>query len=88
MYNLLKAVPDTMSVILGDIDQLPAVGAGNALGNIIDSGVVPVVRLIPIFRQGLGSKIIRKPHKINEMLYLAEASGNLCFFTSSRLTFN
>ncbi len=52
MYNLLKAVPDTMTLILvGDIDQLPSVGAGNVLRDIIDSETVPVVRLTKIFRQ-------------------------------------
>lgn len=52
MYNLLKALPQQMSLILvGDIDQLPSVGAGNVLRDIIDSGCVPVVRLTRIFRQ-------------------------------------
>lgn len=49
MYNLLKALPQQMSLILvGDIDQLPSVGAGNVLRDIIDSGCVPVVRLTRI----------------------------------------
>lgn len=75
MYNLLKAIPNTMSVIIvGDIDQLPAVGAGNVLGDIIDSGVVPVVRLTRIFRQALGSKIITNAHKINAG-YIPDLSG-------------
>ena len=66
MYNLLKAVPDSMTVILiGDIDQLPAIGAGNVLGDIINSGAVPVVRLTRIFRQALGSRIITNAHRIN-----------------------
>ena len=52
MYNLLKTLPQQMSLILvGDIDQLPSVGAGNVLRDIIDSGCVPVVRLTRIFRQ-------------------------------------
>lgn len=52
MYNLLKALPQQMSLILvGDVDQLPSVGAGNVLRDIIDSGCVPVVRLTRIFRQ-------------------------------------
>ena len=46
MYNLLKAVPDSMTLILvGDIDQLPSVGAGNVLRDIIESQAFPVVRL-------------------------------------------
>ena len=53
MYNLLKAVPDSMTLIMvGDIDQLPSVGPGNVLRDIIDSGCFPVVRLMRIFRQG------------------------------------
>ena len=66
MYNLLKAVPDTMTLILvGDIDQLPSVGAGNVLRDIIDSGCFPVVRLTRIFRQAQTSRIIMNAHRIN-----------------------
>jgi exodeoxyribonuclease V alpha subunit len=66
MYNLLKAVPDTMTLILvGDIDQLPSVGAGNVLRDIIDSGCFPVVRLTRIFRQAQESRIIMNAHRIN-----------------------
>ena len=66
MYNLLKAVPDTMTIILvGDIDQLPSVGAGNVLRDIIDSKCFPVVRLTRIFRQAQSSRIIMNAHRIN-----------------------
>ena len=66
MYNLLKAVPDTMTLILvGDIDQLPSVGAGNVLRDIIDSECFPVVRLTKIFRQAQTSRIITNAHKVN-----------------------
>ena len=66
MYNLLKAVPDKMTLILvGDVDQLPSVGAGNVLGDIIESGCVPVVRLTHIFRQAAGSRIVTNAHRIN-----------------------
>ncbi len=66
MYNLLKAIPDTMTVILvGDIDQLPSVGAGNVLRDIIDSGCFPVVRLTRIFRQAQTSRIIMNAHRVN-----------------------
>ena len=66
MYNLLKAVPDTMTLILvGDIDQLPSVGAGNVLRDIIDSERFPVVRLTRIFRQAQTSRIIMNAHRIN-----------------------
>lgn len=67
MYNLLKAIPDTMTLILvGDIDQLPSVGAGNVLRDIIDSGCFPVVRLTRIFRQAQTSRIIVNALRINE----------------------
>lgn len=67
MYNLLKAIPEHMSLILvGDIDQLPSVGAGNVLKDIIDSGNIPVVRLTRIFRQAQGSRIIMNAHRINK----------------------
>ena len=67
IYNLLKAIPDHMIVIIvGDIDQLPSVGAGNVLQDIIESGVVPTIKLERIFRQAMGSKIITNAHKINK----------------------
>ena len=67
MYNLFKAVPAEMTVIIvGDVDQLPAVGAGNVLQDIIASGVVETVKLERIFRQALGSKIITNAHMINK----------------------
>ncbi len=67
MNSLLKAIPPTMRLIMvGDIDQLPSVGAGNVLRDIIDSGVFPVVRLTRIFRQAQTSRIIMNAHRINE----------------------
>jgi len=66
-YNLLKAVTnDTAVILIGDVDQLPSVGAGNVLRDIIDSGVVNVVRLERIFRQAMGSAIITNAHRINK----------------------
>jgi len=66
MYNLLKAIPDHMIIIIvGDIDQLPSVGAGNVLQDIIASGVIPTIKLERIFRQAMGSMIITNAHKIN-----------------------
>ena len=66
MYNLLKALPDGMTVVfVGDVDQLPSVGAGNVLADLINSGVVPVVKLTKIFRQALHSQIIINAHKVN-----------------------
>ena len=67
MYHLLKAIPLRASLILvGDVDQLPSVGAGNVLGDIIDSGAAPVVRLNEIFRQSRESMIVVNAHRVNE----------------------
>lgn len=65
-YNLMKAIPTNMRLILvGDIDQLPSVGAGNVLRDIIDSQQIPVVRLTRIFRQAQSSRIVMNAHAIN-----------------------
>lgn len=65
MYHLLKAVPETAAVILiGDTDQLPSVGAGNVLKDIINSRVFPVIKLDEIFRQSQSSKIVMNAHNI------------------------
>lgn len=67
MYNLLKALPEHMTLIMvGDTDQLPSVGAGNVLKDIISSERIPVVRLRRIFRQAQGSRIIMNAHRINK----------------------
>ncbi|MFH1351107.1 MAG: ATP-dependent RecD-like DNA helicase [Pseudomonadota bacterium] len=66
MYHLLKAVPSgTTLIMVGDVNQLPSVGAGNVLRDIIGSKIVPVVELSEIFRQAVESKIIVNAHKIN-----------------------
>ncbi|HDQ39707.1 MAG TPA: ATP-dependent RecD-like DNA helicase [Desulfonatronum sp.] len=66
MYHLGQAIPLGCAVVLvGDIDQLPSVGAGNVLRDIIASGVIPVVTLNEIFRQALDSSIITNAHRIN-----------------------
>lgn len=67
MNNLLKAVPVGMRLVfVGDIDQLPSVGAGNVLRDIIDSQRIPVVRLVRIFRQAQKSRIVMNAHAINQ----------------------
>jgi len=67
MYHLLKAIPAFATFILvGDVNQLPSVGAGNILQDIIASSAVPVVALEKIFRQAQTSRIIVNAHKINE----------------------
>ncbi len=70
MHNLLKAVPVTMNILLvGDIDQLPSVGAGNVLKDIINSKKIEVVKLERIFRQAENSEIIMNAHRINKGLF-------------------
>ena len=67
MANLLRALPPKASLLLvGDIDQLPSVGPGMVLRHIIESKVVPVVRLTEVFRQAAHSRIIINAHRINE----------------------
>ena len=64
---LLGAVgPRTHVLLVGDVDQLPPVGAGAVLGDLIDSGVVPTVRLTEVFRQAARSLIVRAAHAIND----------------------
>ena len=66
MNNLMKAIPVHMRLIMvGDIDQLPSVGAGNVLRDVIDSGKIPVIRLTRIFRQAQSSRIVMSAHAIN-----------------------
>ena len=76
MYNLMKAIPEHMRLVLvGDIDQLPSVGAGNVLRDIIDSGKIPVVRLTRIFRQAQSSRIVMSAHAINQGYYPDTSNG-------------
>ena len=66
-YHLLKAIPLSASVaFVGDVDQLPSVGPGNFLRDLIDSEVLPVVRLTEIFRQAKDSFIITNAHRVND----------------------
>src|SRR3974390_1038061 len=67
MQSLMKAVPDRAALlIVGDIDQLPSVGPGQVLADIIASGAVPLVRLTEVFRQAAQSRIITSAHRINQ----------------------
>lgn len=86
MNALLKAIPVTMRLILvGDIDQLPSVGAGNVLRDIIDSDVMPVIQLTRIFRQAQSSRIITNAHKINKGNFPDISNGrNTDFFFIER----
>ncbi|WP_075795231.1 SF1B family DNA helicase RecD2 [Massilia putida] len=68
--QLLKAVASRSAVILvGDVDQLPSVGPGQVLADLIDSGAVPVIRLTEVFRQAASSRIVRSAHQINQGVY-------------------
>lgn len=82
--NLLKALrPGTHLLLVGDIDQLPSVGAGDVLRDIIASGIAPVARLTTIFRQAADSQIIINAHRINQgklPVYSKEASGDFFLF--------
>ncbi|MEY3368284.1 MAG: exodeoxyribonuclease alpha subunit [Bacteroidota bacterium] len=70
MFNLLKAIPSrTRLILVGDVDQLPSVGAGNVLEDLIKSGKIPVTRLTDIFRQAASSKIILNAHRINQGIF-------------------
>jgi exodeoxyribonuclease V alpha subunit len=83
MQALLKAVPDNSALlIVGDIDQLPSVGPGQVLADIIASGAVPVVRLTEIYRQAAQSRIITGAHKINQGLIpdLSKPEGDSDFY--------
>lgn len=67
MQSLLKAVRDgTFLILIGDVDQLPSVGPGNLLKDLIDSGAIPVIRLTHIFRQKAKSFIILNAHRVNQ----------------------
>lgn len=82
MNSLLKAVlPGTRLILVGDVDQLPSVGAGNVLNDIIESGVVKVVKLDEIFRQAEESMIVVNAHRINkgEKPYLNEKEKDFYF---------
>lgn len=80
---LVRAVPKTAQLILiGDVDQLPSVGPGNVLRDLIDSQRVPCTRLSRIFRQAQQSRIIRTAHAINrgEAPEIANEAGSDCHF--------
>ncbi len=85
-YHLLKAIPSGCKLILvGDMDQLPSVGPGNILRDIISSGAVPVARLKQIFRQAGQSAIIANAHLVNtgQMPQLKDAANDFYFLNES-----
>ena len=88
MHSLLKAIKlGTRLIIVGDVDQLPSVGAGNVLKDLIESNFIKVVRLKDIFRQGKESLIVINAHKINngEMPYLNRRDGDFFFENKSEV---
>lgn len=83
MRSLLKALPDEAALLLiGDVDQLPSVGPGQVLADIIASAAVPVVRLVEVFRQAAESRVIVNAHRINrgQMPLLAATEGSDFYF--------
>lgn len=85
--QLLKAIADGSAVIfVGDVDQLPSVGPGQFLEDLIDSGAVPVIRLTEVFRQAASSRIVRNAHQINQGLYPsfpAKGEDSDCYFVQA-----
>jgi exodeoxyribonuclease V alpha subunit len=82
-YHLLKAIPAYSHLLLvGDVDQLPSVGAGNVLRDVIDSGLAHVTRLDTIFRQSEDSLIVLNAHRVNhgEMPHIHNRSADFFFF--------
>lgn len=76
MNQLLKAIPDSSALLLvGDVDQLPSVGPGSVLSDVIYSEVVPTVRLTEIFRQAASSNIVVSAHRINQGKMPAQAEN-------------
>ncbi|MCL2364441.1 MAG: AAA family ATPase [Defluviitaleaceae bacterium] len=85
MNSLLKAVAlGTRLILVGDVDQLPSVGPGSVLRDIIDSGAVAVVRLTEIFRQAQESAIITNAHRVNQGQYPATNEREKDFFFVQR----
>jgi exodeoxyribonuclease V alpha subunit len=86
MRSVLRALPDRAALLLvGDVDQLPSVGPGQVLADIIGSGAVPVVRLTEVFRQAAESRIVTNAHRINQGLMpdLAAAEGGDFYFVDA-----
>jgi exodeoxyribonuclease V alpha subunit len=77
LHSVLRALPEPAALLLvGDVDQLPSVGPGSVLRDLIDSGSIPVVRLVEVFRQAAGSRIITNAHRINHGLLPEPYTGS------------
>src|SRR5437879_12059303 len=89
MHSLVRALSNRTGLILvGDVDQLPSVGPGTVLQDLIESGVVPVVRLTEVFRQAAGSHIITSAHRIRrgQMPEMPGADPSSAFHSAKRDT--
>ncbi len=88
MRALLTALPDEAALLLvGDADQLPSVGPGQVLADIIGSGAIPVVRLTEVFRQAAESQVIVNAHRINQgKMPILEAKEGSDFYFVTRPT--
>jgi exodeoxyribonuclease V alpha subunit len=85
LHKLLRALPPRAHLLLvGDVDQLPSVGPGSALADLINSGAVPVARLTEIFRQAASSRIIVNAHRINSGQMPEETAGESDFYFVER----
>ena len=81
MNSFLQALPPFATLVLvGDIDQLPSVGPGNVLRDIIDSGVIPCTKLDTIFRQDITGMIVRNAHRVNRGMMLEKSEGESDFY--------
>ncbi len=83
MHSLVKALPEESALLaVGDVDQLPSVGPGQVLADMIESGVVPVARLVEVFRQAAESRIVLNAHRVNrgEMPEMAKPDGESDFY--------
>ncbi|MBN1557469.1 MAG: ATP-dependent RecD-like DNA helicase [Lentisphaerae bacterium] len=77
MYTFLRAVPDRCSLVLvGDVDQLPSVGPGNVLTDLIDADRVPCTRLETIYRQEAGGWIVQNAHRVNRGEFIEVPAGD------------
>jgi RecD/TraA family predicted helicase len=85
MQALLRAIqPSTRLILVGDADQLPPVGPGNVLRDIIDSKIIPTMKLVNVYRQAEQSLIIQNAHRINQGQYPISGKGNQDFFILNR----
>ncbi len=82
MYHFLKTVPEGCYLILvGDVDQLPSIGPGLVLRDVIDSNLVEITKLTKVFRQAEGSTIVKNAHRVNQGMYIIPKGGDFLFIS-------